>query len=96
MIPNASRDPPELLREAETAMHLAKQAGDSRVRFFAHALQEAASARLGLRNDLRRALQTPRDAAQQQLLLHYQRRWMRGASSWAWKHWCAGSTRRAA
>ena len=35
-------------------------------------LQEAASARLGLRNDLRRALQTPRDAAQQQLLLHYQ------------------------
>ena len=72
MIPNDSRDPPELLREAETAMHLAKQAGDSRVRFFAHALQEAASARLGLRNDLRRALQTPRDAAQQQLLLHYQ------------------------
>jgi len=31
MIPNDSRDPPELLREAETAMHLAKQAGDSRL-----------------------------------------------------------------
>jgi len=72
MIPNDSRDPPELLREAETAMHLAKEAGDSRVRFFAHALQEAASARLGLRNDLRHALQTPRHAAQQPLLLHYQ------------------------
>lgn len=68
MIPNDSRDPPELLREAETAMHQAKQSGDSRVRFFAHALQEAASARLTLRNDLKRAL----DNDTSQLLLHFQ------------------------
>ncbi|WP_240919234.1 bifunctional diguanylate cyclase/phosphodiesterase [Acidovorax sp. HDW3] len=71
MIPNDSRDPPELLREAETAMHQAKATGDARVRFFAHALQEAASERLALRNDLRLALGSA-PAAAQQLLLHYQ------------------------
>ena len=68
MIPNDSRDAPELLREAETAMHRAKEAGDSRVHFFAHALQEAASERLALRSDLRRAL----NASPVPLLLHYQ------------------------
>lgn len=68
MIPNDSRDAPELLREAETAMHRAKDAGDSRVHFFAHALQEAASDRLALRSDLRLALQ----ASPAPLLLHYQ------------------------
>lgn len=68
MIPNDSRDAPELLREAETAMHRAKDAGDSRVHFFAHALQEAASERLALRSDLRRAL----EAKPAPLLLHYQ------------------------
>ena len=68
MIPNDSRDPPELLREAETAMHLAKQSGNSRVHFFAHALQEAASARLTLRNDLKKTLDTDTS----QLLLHFQ------------------------
>ncbi|GAB2733915.1 hypothetical protein GCM10027019_11650 [Melaminivora jejuensis] len=66
MMPNDSREPPELLREAETAMHQAKQAG-TRVQFFAHALQQAASARLLLRNDLRQALD-----GHGQLLLHYQ------------------------
>ena len=70
MIPNDSRDPPELLREAETAMHRAKEAGDTQVQFFAHALQEAASERLALRNDLRQTLRLPPQA--QQLLLHYQ------------------------
>ena len=68
MIPDDSRDAPELLREAETAMHRAKDAGDSRVYFFAHALQEAASERLALRSDLRRAL----EAKPAPLLLHYQ------------------------
>ena len=68
MIPNDSRDAPELLREAETAMHRTKDAGDSRVYFFAHALQEAASERLALRSDLRRAL----EAKPAPLLLHYQ------------------------
>ncbi len=71
MIPNDSKEPPELLREAETAMHLSKAAGDNRVRFFAHALQEAASARLALRTDLTAALHIAPPEAQQ-LLLHYQ------------------------
>jgi len=67
MIPNDSRDPAELLREAETAMHQSKLAADNRARFFAHDLQEAASARLALRTDLKQAL-----VAQDQLLLHFQ------------------------
>jgi diguanylate cyclase (GGDEF)-like protein len=73
MIPNDSSEPLELLREAETAMHLAKEARDSRVRFFAHALQEAASSRLALRNDLRGALkQSAHGEPPHPLLLHYQ------------------------
>ncbi|MFN7136888.1 MAG: putative bifunctional diguanylate cyclase/phosphodiesterase [Thermomonas sp.] len=67
MIPNDSRDPGELLREAETAMHQAKLASDNRIRFFAHDLQQAASRRLRLRNDLKAAVD-----AGGQLLLHYQ------------------------
>lgn len=67
MIPNDSRDPAELLREAETAMHQSKLAADSRVRFFAHDLQEAAAARLTLRTDLKQAI-----SARDQLLLHFQ------------------------
>jgi diguanylate cyclase (GGDEF)-like protein/PAS domain S-box-containing protein len=67
MIPNDSRDPAELLREAETAMHRSKLAADSRVRFFAHDLQEAATARLTLRTDLKQAI-----VARDQLLLHFQ------------------------
>lgn len=67
MIPNDSRDPAELLRDAETAMHRSKLAADSRVRFFAHDLQEAATARLTLRTDLKQAI-----VARDQLLLHFQ------------------------
>lgn len=67
MIPNDSRDPGEVLREAETAMHQAKLASGNCIRFFAHDLQQAASRRLRLRNDLKAALD-----AGGQLLLHYQ------------------------
>ncbi|MEN9465759.1 MAG: hypothetical protein RL217_1940 [Pseudomonadota bacterium] len=68
MIPNDSKDAPELLREAETAMHQAKQKGLERIHFFAHALQEAASARLALRNELQHMLKHNPE----QLRLHYQ------------------------
>ena len=67
MIPNDSQEPQELLREAETAMHLAKEQGQNQLRFFAHSLQEAANYRLMLRNDLKQAL-----IAGNQLVLHYQ------------------------
>ena len=68
MIPNDSQDAPELLREAETAMHQAKTDGQANIQFFAHALQEAVSARLSLRNELRYALTHLPGG----LLLHYQ------------------------
>ena len=68
MIPNDSKDAPELLREAETAMHQAKQRGNGHIHFFAHALQEVASARLALRNDLQHML----NSADQQLVIFYQ------------------------
>ena len=67
LIPNKSQDPAEVLREAETAMHQAKVSESSRIYFFSHTLQQAASQRLTLRNNLRAALQDP-----QQLVLHYQ------------------------
>lgn len=67
MIPNDSKDPAELLREAETAMHQAKSCEDDQVHFFAHALQEAANERLTLRNELRQAIYS-----NSQLVLHYQ------------------------
>lgn len=68
LIPNDVGDAPELLREAETAMHLAKQEGGGRLHFFAHALQEAAKGRLKLRMDMRNVLHSDLD----QLVLHYQ------------------------
>lgn len=67
MLPNDSRDAPELLREAETAMHQAKQQGEAQIQFFAHGLQVEAEKRLTLRNDLRQSLQRGNE-----LLLHYQ------------------------
>lgn len=67
IIPNDSNDPAELLREAETAMHQAKLQDEGRIHFFAHSLQQAASERLTLRNELRQALQLD-----EQIILHYQ------------------------
>lgn len=68
MLPNDSKDPAELLREAETAMHQAKQSGLARIHFFAHALQEAANARLTLRNELQHILKNDPD----QIQVYYQ------------------------
>ena len=67
MMPNDNKEPAELLREAETAMHQVKGDVDTRVHFFAHRLQEAANQRLMMRNDLRAAIESG-----DQLLLHYQ------------------------
>ncbi|MFY9179801.1 MAG: EAL domain-containing protein [Venatoribacter sp.] len=68
MIPNDNKDAAELLREAETAMHQAKQSGLDRIHFFAHSLQEAASTKLALRNELQLALQQ----APEQIQVFYQ------------------------
>jgi len=56
----------ELLRRSELAMYEAKDAGRNTLRFFDPATQAAIEVRVGLQNDLRRALPDG------QLLLHYQ------------------------
>ena len=47
----------ELIKHADQAMYLAKDAGRSRFRFFTRALQESAEHRMRLAGDLRRALE---------------------------------------
>ncbi len=68
MVTAASTDAAEFLREAETAMHQAKQRGGARLHFFAPELQEAARRRLALRSDLRAAIHD----RSEQLQLHFQ------------------------
>ncbi len=62
------QEPAEILRQAETAMHQAKQSSQQSLCFFAASLQQAASQRLALRNDLRQALLAPHT----QFQLYYQ------------------------
>ena len=69
--PGDGDNPLELIRSADMAMHRAKEANDTQVQFFAHALQEAASERLALRNGLRQAL----DFAMRAAALTCSRRW---------------------
>ncbi|MDO8696733.1 MAG: EAL domain-containing protein [Pseudomonas sp.] len=64
--PGDGRDFEALLRNAETAMYKAKQAGRERWRFFDSSMNEDALERLNLLNDLRQAV------AANELLLHYQ------------------------
>lgn len=64
--PSDGRDFETLLRNAETAMYKAKQAGRERWRFFDSSMNEEALERLNLLNDLRHAV------AAGELLLHYQ------------------------
>jgi diguanylate cyclase (GGDEF)-like protein/PAS domain S-box-containing protein len=55
-----------LMRNAEHAMHRAKEMGRNRVQHFTPAMREEQARRLALESDLRRAL------AQREFLLHYQ------------------------
>jgi diguanylate cyclase (GGDEF)-like protein len=66
MAPSDATSADELLRNADTAMYVAKAAGRNGHRFYAAAMHADSSEHLELENDLRRAIE--RD----QLVLHYQ------------------------
>jgi diguanylate cyclase (GGDEF)-like protein/PAS domain S-box-containing protein len=64
--PDDGRDAESLIRNADAAMYHAKEFGRANYQFFTEQMNQAASRRLQLENDLRRAL------AKGELCLHYQ------------------------
>ena len=85
--PDDGRDAESLIRNADAAMYHAKELGRANYQFFTEQMNQAASKRLSLENDLRRAI------SRDELRVHYQpivdarerpRRGARGRS-------CAGS-----
>ena len=66
IFPNADLDVEGLVKEADTAMYRAKQAGHSHYEFYTPGLTAVAFERLALETDLQRALQND------EFLLHYQ------------------------
>ena len=56
VFPKATENVDDLLREADTAMYRAKEAGRNTVSYFEPAMQEAVQARFALEHDLRQAL----------------------------------------
>jgi len=64
--PDDGRDAESLIRNADAAMYHAKELGRSNYQFFTEQMNQAASRRLQLENDLRRAL------GKDELRLHYQ------------------------
>ncbi|MFZ5484716.1 MAG: EAL domain-containing protein [Pseudomonadota bacterium] len=66
LYPDDGDDVASLLKNADTAMYHAKESGRNNVQYFTRAMNAAASERLGLENELRKAL------TEGQLSLHYQ------------------------
>jgi len=66
VFPNDGADAEALLRNADTAMHAAKEAGGGTHQFYGEAMNRATSNRLALEHDLRRALE------RQEFCLFYQ------------------------
>jgi len=66
MFPGDGKDVDELMRSADSAMYGAKAAGRNTVQFFTQAMNEAASQRLHIEDDLRAALR------EGQFFLHFQ------------------------
>jgi diguanylate cyclase (GGDEF)-like protein/PAS domain S-box-containing protein len=67
VFPDDGRDAETLIRNADAAMYHAKEAGRANYQFFTEQMNQAASRRLGLESDLRRAL------SKGELRVHYQR-----------------------
>ena len=66
VFPEDGRDAETLIRNADAAMYHAKESGRANYQFFTEQMNQAASRRLGLENDLRRAVQKG------ELVVHYQ------------------------
>jgi diguanylate cyclase (GGDEF)-like protein/PAS domain S-box-containing protein len=66
LFPGDGEDPDTLMKRADAAMYRSKREGRNRYHFFSKAVDEAASARLQLEADMRRAL------AAGQFIVHYQ------------------------
>jgi diguanylate cyclase (GGDEF)-like protein/PAS domain S-box-containing protein len=67
IFPDDGRDAETLIRNADAAMYHAKEAGRANYQFFTEQMNQAASRRLALESDLRRAL------SKGELRVHYQR-----------------------
>src|SRR5262249_29878931 len=67
VFPDDGRDAETLIRNADAAMYHAKEAGRANYQFFTEQMNQAASHRLSLESDLRRAL------SRGELRVHYQR-----------------------
>ncbi|HXU43110.1 MAG TPA: PAS domain S-box protein [Burkholderiales bacterium] len=67
VFPEDGRDAETLIRNADAAMYHAKEAGRANYQFFTEQMNQAASRRLALESDLRRAL------SKGELRVHYQR-----------------------
>jgi diguanylate cyclase (GGDEF)-like protein/PAS domain S-box-containing protein len=67
VFPDDGRDAETLIRNADAAMYHAKELGRANYQFFTEQMNQAASRRLALENDLRRAL------GRDELRVHYQR-----------------------
>jgi diguanylate cyclase (GGDEF)-like protein/PAS domain S-box-containing protein len=67
VFPDDGRDAETLIRNADAAMYHAKEAGRANYQFFTEQMNQAASRRLALESDLRRAL------SRGELRVHYQR-----------------------
>jgi len=67
VFPDDGRDAETLIRNADAAMYHAKEAGRANYQFFTEQMNQAASRRLALESDLRRAL------SKGELRVHYQR-----------------------
>ena len=92
MYPDDGRDAETLIRNADAAMYHAKELGRANYQFFTEQMNQAASRRLKLESDLRRAHQ-PRRAAR---ALPADRRGGERRASPRTRRWCAGSTPSAA
>ena len=91
LYPQDGNDPDTLVRNADTAMYVAKAEGRACFRFYDEEMNAKAVEQLKMEEELRDAMRN------HELELRYQPQVdCRTGKSSAWRRWCAGSTRLAA